>query len=52
MADRHKQRAIPYRPASEDERAWLLRHAEKAGRDVVDVLRQAVREYRARNEER
>lgn len=50
-ADRHKVQAIPYRPASEDERAWLVRHAEKAARTVTDVLRQAVAEYRAREKE-
>ena len=50
-ADRHKVKAIPYHPADADERTWLVRHAEKAGRTITDVLRQAVREYRTRDEE-
>lgn len=50
-ADRHKVAAIPYHPATAGDRAWLVRHAEKAGRTITDVLRQAVAEYRARNDQ-
>jgi hypothetical protein len=49
-ADRHKVPAVPYYPATAGDRAWLVRHAEKAGRTITDVLRQAVAEYRARDE--
>jgi hypothetical protein len=50
-ADRHKMDAIPYRPATADDLAWLRRHAAAAGQAVVDVLRQAVAEYRARHDQ-
>lgn len=49
--DRHKVQAIPYRPESDEERAWLLRHAAAARRTITDVLRQAVADYRERHEE-
>jgi hypothetical protein len=48
--DRHKVQAIPYRPESDEERAWLLRHAAAARRTITDVLRQAVAEYRSTRE--
>jgi hypothetical protein len=52
QADRHQVQAIPFRPETEEERSWLVLHAAASARAVVDVLRQAVREYRERVEER
>jgi hypothetical protein len=44
-ADRHKNRAIPFRPLEEDG-AWLRAEAESTGQPVNTILRRALRVYR------
>jgi predicted transcriptional regulator len=46
MPGQHKYKAITIRP-SDDEREWLESHAEKTGRDVNSVVREALSEYRS-----
>jgi hypothetical protein len=49
MTDRHKRYPIPFRPAGGDE-SWLRDHAKHTGQAVNAILRQALAEYRQRQE--
>lgn len=49
MPGQHKYKALTIRP-SDDEREWLEGHAEKTGRDVNAVVREAIVEKRDRTE--
>ncbi len=45
----HEQPPIPFRPP-EDDREWLLAHAEKTGKPVNAILRIALSDYRAKTD--
>lgn len=45
MPGKHKHPPIPFRPP-EGDRAWLLEHAERTGRPVNAILRDALTSYR------
>ena len=51
MSGQHKHNPIPFRPP-EDDRAWLLEHAEETARAVNAILAEALAAYRKRNENR
>ena len=48
--DRHKRQPIPFRPSERDE-PWLRDHARRTGQAVNAILRRALAEYRARQED-
>jgi predicted NAD-dependent protein-ADP-ribosyltransferase YbiA (DUF1768 family) len=50
MPNQHKVRAFTFRPETEDDREWLLAHAEKSGRPVNAVLREALSDLREKIE--
>jgi hypothetical protein len=50
VADRHKVRAIPFRPESEEDRAWLALEAADAGTSINAVLCRLVRDAREASE--
>ena len=52
MTDRHKHPPLYFRPASEDDRAWLLAYVKTTGRKRNAILAEALAAYRAAQEGR
>ena len=49
MPDLHRQSPVCFRPATEDDGAWLAEHAKRTGRSVYKVLADILAEYRRRH---
>ena len=47
MADRHKHPPLYFRPASEDDRAWLAEYAKASGKKPNRILAEALASLRA-----
>ena len=50
MPNQHAVKAVTFRPATAEERDWLIRHAEATGRDANAVLREALADYRSKHD--
>lgn len=48
--DLHRQSPVCFRPATEDDGAWLTKHAQRTGRSVYKVMADILAEYRQRHE--